>query len=179
MINWLKKQPLGMKIMMGIGAFFILCTLACCGNLLYVADDIDTPEIHDSPETSILNVKSTEKPKDKSTPKVEIKTVLAQDIIKAYEDNEIAADQIYKNKTYKIKGIVDNISEMFSVLTVTMLGDNEFSITAITLYLEDSDKSIVAKLHKGDEIIVQGVIKGMGLNIDVKNVKFIEYGEDE
>lgn len=181
MIDWFKKQTVGFKIMLFIGLFFMICIFSCCANLLYSPGDnikIETPDIHDSAETSVIDVKETkapEKTKNKSTPKVEIKTIAAQDIIKAYEDNEIAADQIYKNKTYKIKGFVDNISEMLSVLTVTMLGSDDFSITGITLYLKESDKPIVAKLSKGDEIIVQGTIEGKGWDVEVKDVKFIEY----
>jgi hypothetical protein len=64
MIEWFRNLPWGIKIMLGIGTFFILCAMICCSNFI-LDDSPATVEIHDSAETSVIDVKSTTKPTTK------------------------------------------------------------------------------------------------------------------
>lgn len=105
----------------------------------------------------------------------EIKEITSDQLIQAYDENEIAADKIYKNKRYRITGKVNSISEVLSSLSVTLTKlTNDFNFTYINLQLKDSDKEKVSKLKKEEEITIEGTILGLGWDIDVKDVKFIE-----
>lgn len=153
-----------MIICLSIGGFFIICAMFCCiGGLL--DRDIETPVIIDSTATS---TKPTTKPKPT---KEIIGKIDADTLIKEYDENEIAADQKYKNKKYEITGQINDISEVLNSLTVT-LSSEEFALTTVRLKLKDKDKSIVAKLQKSEEITVIGIIEGKGWDVDVKEVVF-------
>lgn len=66
MIKWFKKQPIGTKIMLGIGLFFILCALICCSNLIY--DDGKSSTIEVVKTTDTPGIKSGETKQLEETP---------------------------------------------------------------------------------------------------------------
>lgn len=120
------------------------------------------------------NAQQTEQtPTVKNLPE-KIESVTAEKLIEDYEENEIKANNKYQDKTFIITGRVTDISEVLSVLTVT-LNNEPLSINAVSLKLKDKDKNIVAKLKKGKTIEVKGKIKGKGIYVDVTNVEFIKY----
>lgn len=148
-----------------IGIFFIICSFFCCFGFI-LGDEDSTVELTKEP-----TVAKTTTVKPTATKKEEIKKVDVDTLIKDYEDNEIAADKIYKNKRYEITGPVDNISEVLGSVSVTLSND-EFAITAVRLNLKDKDKDHIAKLKKGEEITIIGTIEGKGWDVDVKDVEF-------
>jgi hypothetical protein len=174
MIEWFRNLPWGIRIMLGIGAFFIICAMICCSNLI-LDDSPATVEIHDSAETSVIDVKSTTKPtiKPKETEE-KLETIEASKLIEDYKSNEIKADNLYKDKRFKIKGRVRDISEVLGSLTVS-LSDEDFAITEVSLKFKEKDKNVIAELNKGQTIIVIGTVEGLGWDVDVKDCEIIDY----
>lgn len=174
MIEWFRKLPWGIRIMLGIGIFFILCAMICCSNFI-LDDSPATVEIHDSLETSVMDVKSTTTPttKPKETEE-DLETIEASKLIEDYKSNEIKADNLYKDKRFKIKGIVRNISEVLGNLTV-LLSDEDFAITEVSLKFKEKDKNVIAELNKGQTITVVGTVEGLGWDVDVKDCEIIDY----
>jgi hypothetical protein len=179
MIEWFRNLPWGIRIMLGIGAFFILCAMICCSNLI-LDNSPATVEIHDSTETSIdVNSipKPTKKPKETEKPKETkkgLETIEASKLIEDYKSNEIKADTLYKNKRFKIKGIVREISDVAGILIVR-LSEEDFAITKVSLKFEEKDKNVIAELNKGQTITIIGTIEGLGWDVDVKDCEIIDY----
>lgn len=85
-----------------------------------------------------------------TTEKLESYTI--QKIAKAYEENTVSADQMFKNKRFKVTGTVLDISTDFlGTAYITMRGGvNEFFEPHLTF--NDSNKDYAAKLKKGMKV---------------------------
>lgn len=81
-----------------------------------------------------------------------------------YDDNEIAANQKYKNKIGKVSGKISDISTTFSDKPIISLSSGDaVMLLDIKCYLKDT--SGMAFLHKGDIVTVQGKITGKTLGM--------------
>jgi len=87
--------------------------------------------------------------------------ITAQQLYDEYEANEIAADQKYKGKIIEVSGKVNKISK-------SAFGDEPLItldagvLSSIFCYFHESYESQLAKLVKGQSVIVQGVCVGIG-----------------
>jgi len=72
----------------------------------------------------------------------------------AYEANEVAADEVYKNRTLLVTGAVSSIDKDFTGdIIVELTGGNMFM--GLRAHLEDSEKSKAASLAKGTKVRLQ------------------------
>lgn len=100
-------------------------------------------------------------------------------LIKAYEDNEINANNKYKDKKIKLSGYVDDISQsegIFSESYYIYLDNGEKnSYDRILCSLSEKSVEKAAKLKKGDKIIIEGRCNGFsGLSISVSNCEIVD-----
>jgi hypothetical protein len=80
-------------------------------------------------------------------------TVAAVDLWKAYDANEVAADEVYKDKRLLVTGAVASIDKDIMDDVVLMLSTpNEFM--KVHAQLEDSEASAAAALKKGASVTV-------------------------
>lgn len=84
--------------------------------------------------------------------------ITAKNLTKEYEENELAADGKYKDKQLAVSGKVSNIAETFGNVTVSLEGFN--GVVSVMCSFEESEKENVAKLKKGQNVILKG--KGDG-----------------
>lgn len=85
--------------------------------------------------------------------------VLAEDLYKAYENNEVAADKAYKGKILAVSGTVAGIeSGLTDAAIVQLKTSNEFM--PISAQGKDEFTNKAATLSKGDEIKI--TCKGAG-----------------
>ena len=103
------------------------------------------------------------------TPVVEYPVVSATDIINAYKNNELQADRDLKDKRGIIKGKVADISRMFGQVSVTLYGDDEWSITNISCNFSDVEAEKLISVNAGDIVNIEGTIDGLGWSIDVSD----------
>lgn len=95
-------------------------------------------------------------------------TVTASELLAAFEQNELKANQTYKNKYIAIQGAVDNIGEdIMGSPYVTLKTGNV--ILSVQCMLNKSEASKAANLNKGQQIIVQGNCDGKFGNVLIKN----------
>lgn len=88
------------------------------------------------------------------------KEVDAVTLWKAYDANEVAADNAYKGKKLKVTGKVQSIDKDFMGTVVLRLqSPNEFMATAASIEEEDAGKA--ATLRKGQQVAV--ICEGAGL----------------
>ena len=95
-------------------------------------------------------------------------SITALTLATAYEDNEVAADEKYNGKNLLITGKVESIDTVLGQSSVTLKG-KEMSIVSVQCFVDDSQKSAVARLKKGQSATVQGTCDGKSLNVEIKN----------
>lgn len=99
---------------------------------------------------------ATAEPAQPEAPPVE---VTPAELAKAYEENTVAADDMYKGKTLRISGTIDNIATgLTDEPYLVMKGGNPFQ--APQLHFGKDHRSSIAKLKKGQKIVA--VCKGAG-----------------
>lgn len=84
----------------------------------------------------------------------------AEDLIGAYEKNEIAADEKFKGRRVVVTGKVDRIRTDLLDDPVVHLGGGFVSVDC---YFDERHKRRLAKLSPGDQVKLRGVGKGQTL----------------
>lgn len=86
--------------------------------------------------------------------------VSADELIRAYVNNTVTADELYKNKNVTVSGTIYSIDEGY----VTIEPDaDDLWLNNIYVYYNSGEKSKLADYSKGDKITVTGECKGEGI----------------
>ncbi|HHX61965.1 MAG TPA: hypothetical protein GX707_14845 [Epulopiscium sp.] len=127
-----------------------------------VSSDNPTDTPTQAPETE-TTPEPTQEPED-TIP------VSAEELLKAYDENEVKADNLYKDKTLEVTGIVKSIGkDIFDEVYITLGNDDDFAIISVQCYFKDKDEiDKVAELKEGDEVTVIGICEGGTLNVTLK-----------
>ena len=78
------------------------------------------------------------------------------------ENNALSASEKYKEKYIEIKGKLETIDSSGKYISVKSLRKNSIFSTIRCDIKDDSQKTEIMKLNKGDVIIVKGKIKSVG-----------------
>lgn len=101
------------------------------------------------------------------TPKPVLK-VTANELYKAYDSNEVKADNTYKGKDLEIAGTISDIGkDILDDIYITIETDD--IIFSIQCYFTEEYESKVADLEKGQKITIQGVCDGKLGNVLIKD----------
>ncbi|MEX0966677.1 MAG: hypothetical protein WD077_05530 [Bacteroidia bacterium] len=89
----------------------------------------------------------------------------ATQLFKAYDDNEVAADDKYLDRKLMVHGVIEDIGK-------DIMGDPYVSLgvdylQSVNCYFSDDNMNVISKLRKGQNLTVIGVCKGKTLNISV------------
>jgi hypothetical protein len=87
-------------------------------------------------------------------------TATPEEVAKAYNENQLAADQKYKGKVVQMAGTVSNIATNFSDQPVVNLASGMFGAD-VACHLVPGDLAKAAELRKEQKITVKGVGEGM------------------
>lgn len=91
-------------------------------------------------------------------------SISAEELMSAYESNEVSADKQYKDQKLSVTGVVDNISTILDQTTVTLTNGDEFAFTGVRCYFDDeAEIDKVANLSKGTTITVEGTCDGYSI----------------
>lgn len=94
--------------------------------------------------------------------------VTAKALIDAYDANEIAADQKYKDKVIQVSGQVEDISEDIMGDPYITLCIGEYGFDCVQCYFADSEKGKLARLSKGQNVKVKGLCTGKPFHVSLK-----------
>ena len=99
--------------------------------------------------------------------------ISAKDLLNAYDENKLNADNQYKDKLLEVTGFVDDIgTDVLDDVYVTLGDGDEFSFTTVQCYFKDKEEiDKVATLKSGDEITIIGKCDGQFFNVDLKDCK--------
>jgi RNA polymerase subunit RPABC4/transcription elongation factor Spt4 len=91
----------------------------------------------------------------------------------AYEENEVKADSLYKGKTVRITGVINDIGK--DILTdepyITFAGD-EYGFTGIQIYFNRAERGKIVNLSKGRTVTIVGKCDGKLINVFIRNSVF-------
>jgi hypothetical protein len=117
----------------------------------------------------VLGCGQTEKPNQTQNPVAAPVAIKADVLTREYKDNELAADEKYKNKVLEVSGKISNIAEVMGNITVDLEGhkENGVNIISVQCSFPQSEKPNLTKLKTGQNITFQGTNEGMTLNLYV------------
>lgn len=104
-----------------------------------------------------------------NSPTEEVMQVGIQNLLSAYEDNEIGADNRYKDKLVQVTGIVDSVKkDILDNLYVTLGTGRQFQIPTVQAFFDDSMNEQLGQLSKGQQLTVVCRIDGLMMNVLAK-----------
>lgn len=81
--------------------------------------------------------------------------VTAPILVTEYEANEIAADEKYKGRKVQVTGVIDSIAkDIIDSMYVSLDSGQEFGITNVQCFFDDSEGRYLASLSKGRSLTV-------------------------
>lgn len=96
--------------------------------------------------------------------------ITAEELLNSYKENEVSADNQYKNKVLEVSGVVKTVGkDIMDEPYVTLGTDNEFEIISVQCYFKDpAELDKVANLKPGEEITIVGTCSGSSINVLLK-----------
>ena len=91
--------------------------------------------------------------------------VTANQLYRAYDNNEISADNKYKGKKLAVTGRISDISEVLGSINVDLKTGDGIGWTKVSCTMKNRDD--VARLRKGQKVTIIGTCTGLTLNISI------------
>ncbi len=100
----------------------------------------------------------------------QIMQVSIRDILSAYKDNEVGADNTYKGNIIQVTGIIDSVKkDVMDNLYVTIGTGAQFEIPVIQAFFNDSMNNQLGQLRKGSRLTVVCRVEGLMMNVLAKD----------
>lgn len=94
----------------------------------------------------------------------------ATELISAYSENEVAANNMYEDKYLYITGTIDSIgTDITDTMYVTLTNGDEWSIDRVQCFFNDEYTNEVAALRKGDTVEIYGTCDGYMMNVMIED----------
>lgn len=105
--------------------------------------------------------------------------VKSSELYEAYQANEVAADQKYKDKVLEISGKVisikaNSIDDSEIIVNLNGLIDNEYEIMGIRCCFDASHATDAASLSKGQSIKIKGICEGSLLGVNINGCSLVK-----
>ncbi|MGV3526569.1 MAG: OB-fold protein [Candidatus Sericytochromatia bacterium] len=150
-----------------IGGFFVLMVgLAVIASL---GNGSDSSRSQAPPETQ-----SAQAPAAQQAPAAAavVGSVDAATVLKAYENNKLQAEQTYKGKRYRLRGVVDAIgSDILDQPYVSVGTGAQFELVSLQCFFAKGQEGQLAQLNKGQPITLEGTIDDYVMNVIVKDCR--------
>ena len=80
-------------------------------------------------------------------------------LVKDYEDNEFAADEKYKGQIILVRGNITHFADTLGTASIQL--ETGEILMSLTCNMHPSEKPKLAKLRKGDDVLVFGTLDGL------------------
>lgn len=179
-VDVVKKSKKGEKKGIGI-AGIILTGLAIALCFLWggAATTLETEEQPDTQDISSPVVSGEEEivstPTTTPVSEYDIE-ITGIDLINAYKENEIKADNTYKGKKVKITGEIESIGiDILDNAYITISDGETYSVNSVQCYFTNSaEKNKVAEMQEGNKITLIGTVGDFSVfNLSVNNCKIV------
>lgn len=92
--------------------------------------------------------------------------VTADQLIKAYTDNELAADKKFLNKKVLVTGKITRVDKIFGQVSVSLGSSNPYEFMSVGCYFASKYEDKIANLRKGQQATFQCRINGKSMLIE-------------
>ena len=140
------------------GCLTVIVGLAVIGALF----GSNAPSSSTSSDSSSTAVKSSQSAPVQEAPDEKIISISAQQLDAEYEQNQVAADNNYKDKKVVVTGTVRDIGKDIVDDSYVTLAAGGLGVRCV---FEKSEQSKLAQLSKGDTVTVHGICHGKTLGI--------------
>jgi hypothetical protein len=106
--------------------------------------------------------------------KVEVTKITSSALMKAYTDNEVNADNLYKGKHIEITDVVQSIGKDIMDNAYITFAGNSNTFGDIQCMFPKTAESEIGLLKKGQTITIQGDVSGKLGNIIVENCTILK-----
>ena len=160
----------------------VIALAAIFGNLNFN----DTPEVKDNQPVSNQdnNLQNDQQGETPDAPEVVTPEAPAYDyefsdvvdLIQEYKDNEVSADNKYKDKTVKVTGIVKDIGkDILDSAYITINDGKDITWDYAQCYFKDKDEvAKIENLSKGDTVTLIGKVSNYSLTLTINKCEFVE-----
>lgn len=118
--------------------------------------DEDTKTADDNQSEPKAAVEEAKKPvePEKTTPDI---LVTSANLSKEYSENEVAADQKYKDKLVEISGKITSVdNDTFDDGMIVRLSDGKYDVNNAWCYMKESERDKVLAFKKGQQVTLIG-----------------------
>ena len=93
--------------------------------------------------------------------------VTAKEMLQEYDDNEVKADEKYRDKLVTVTGKINDVGkDILDEAYVSVGTGSEYEFITVQCYFSDEEElKKVSDLNKGDDITLTGTCDGMSINI--------------
>jgi hypothetical protein len=98
-------------------------------------------------------------------------TILATSLVTSYINNEVAADNNFKEKKFYVEGYIENIGkDILDDIYITLKSGD--MLRTVQCYIDDKNR--VAELRKGQKVTIFGQCEGLMMNVLMRDCKLVE-----
>lgn len=134
------------------------------------AEKADEKRIADEKKAEQTRIAEEKKAEEARIAAAKVIQVNIQDILSAYESNEVGADNRFKGETIEVTGIVADIKkDILDNLYVLLGTGSRFEIPSIQAFFDDSMNSQLGQLNKGQRLTVVCRVDGLMMNVIAEN----------
>lgn len=163
-------------------AFIVIFVIGCIDALSKIASEDESTDIQSNTSTSSIS-EVVEQSKENQTEESQtsestepVQTVTFKDIYLAYEENELRADDTYKNNRYVITARVNGMSTggLFNLTggaTLTMETRVDNTIVFFYAEFEKEQEEALKTINVGDEITFEGECLSAGTWVDCELIQ--------
>lgn len=164
-----KKKGGCLKIaLIVIGIFIVLGVLGTIFGEPSDSSDQSTPQSAPNTPSSASSAEPTPEPAPSYI------EVSATDLLAAYDENTVSADNQYKGQLLKVTGTVGSIGkDILDDAYVTLTNDNEYSIISVQCYFAKDNLEGISTLKEGDVVTITGTCDGSSLNVILKGCNLV------
>lgn len=118
------------------------------------------------------NQQAAKAPAAQAPPAAPLATVSASQILKAYENNKLKAEQTYAGKRIRVSGVVGSIgSDIMDQPYVTLGTGASFEVTQLQCMFSKEQAGQLANLDKGQSLTLEGTVDAYVMNVMVKDCR--------
>lgn len=148
-----------------------------CVLIAFVATPASKEPTDEKANTATTATVTETEPEPTTEPVIEI---TAEKLIKAYQENEINASDMYKDRYLKVTGYVDDVSRSDNVLLsdsyyVYIDDGNPYNLNDICCVLNEESIEAASEIKSGDKIVIIGRCEGFSItDVDMYDCKIIK-----
>lgn len=92
-----------------------------------------------------------------------VPTVTAGELVRAWNNNPVRAENTYEDKVFEISGVIESIDNVFGQLFIVLTDGSPASLEGVQCLVDNQDREWLSTLSTNQTVTVQGRIDGKSL----------------